>query len=465
MRLTKGIVDFAWVSASSALNAISQLVYIGVLARTLTQSQFGLQVLVQLVLLFVLAVTERGVEADRLVSISQKPSQGIQIPVFQYILVASILCLIAALALFFIKSISDGNLVETSSFWLLLVVPFFSTINGSCRLDMQINKRFSVLSAVECAGHLCFLIAVLVFYQTTDLSAIYIGWVAQSFLVLFLCTLVTKPSFRFEVGWLGEHSRNYIFERALTSSPAFVDRPLISNSFSLSEVAIFDNALKLAIYPSSKIVPIVSRLIEPSLVEQNFQNTSALQRSYEYHTYLMFPLLLPYAALLLLDPSEVITLLLGAGWTEVTNVARMFGLISMLSILTGCGASYLFAAGKSEFMFKWSFVNLFSIFALMAIAAFSDLSFYDEFVFLYTSLQLLMSVIFLVFIKKYLNISIFNLVIKFILASIVMLTVMFVATSAMPTLTAWLLITSCSCIGLYALLKKTNLRSYQGGTG
>lgn len=402
------IRSFLQLGIVSVLAVLVQLLYIGILARNLSQDEFGFQVLVQVGLLFSVLICERGMAAALLVSKSEYNNlKNFRLPTIIFGFLISLLYLFYLIALANFYPVSDTGIF----YWHLIIIPLLASVTGFFRVSIQLKENFKKIALMEITGHLIFLISIIFYWFELKISIIYFGWLLQHLSMLMV--IAGKNIFWFfrklEYSGIDKHSLNYIIERFFSGATPMFDRPVVSKNFTLSDVAIFDNILKLTLYPSGRIIPVVAKIIDPRVKRIDFTNVDMINSSYMAYSCLLLPFMVPYFYMIGFKGHEVVNALLGNGWLAVTENLLNYSIYGMATIIISLGSIFLYAAGHSSILKKWSiFTVIMNIICLFMITLF-EFSF-NNFLSIYLAWQLLLIFCFILLLKSVIKINFFKLI-------------------------------------------------------
>ena len=401
----KFIYNFLRLGSVSGLAVIVQLLYLGILARQLDQTEFGFQVLVQVGLLFSVMVCERGMAAALLVGKVGAGEEGTRVFRLPTIFFG---CCVSVLYLFYLLILSFYHPTAGVSefYWLLLLTPLIASIAGFFRVNAQLEDDFQKIALMEVCGHVSFLLAIFLFWSSSNINFIYFGWFVQHVVMLLYISKGKLLWFFSELRFLGfeRHSLNYILERSFSGATPILDRPFVSGTYTLSDVAIFDNLLKLTLYPSGRIIPIVAKIIEPRIKVIDFNNSAVVNSSYRIYSWLLLPFLVPYFYMIGFRSQEVTDTLLGQGWFGVSDNLLMYSVFGMVSIITSLGSIFLFASGHSSSLKKFAMATVLINVVCLIMMVVLGITF-GSFLVLYVSCQLILLFCFAVLLKLLINIK------------------------------------------------------------
>jgi O-antigen/teichoic acid export membrane protein len=410
-------VSFISLLTSALFAVAAQLVYVGVMARVLEKDQFGALVIIQLFLQLTISTSERGMSADLLVSKVGSDKTSLAIKLVPLGLFASILTVMLAVSLALFERANPAIVTRGEWYWALAALPFIWCLVGEMKVRLQASRRLPLIAIVDSVGFIGLLLFITIFWFKRDLNLIYISWVFHAIISACIYLIVLKPRFAFfGLGGGTRHSINFAIDRSVSALPPLVDRPVIAELFSLKQVGVFDNALKLILYPGSRLIPLIAKIIEPLLVNANFGDRAEVSRSYELYSSLLIPMLVPYYAVMLVEPGWVVDLLLGAGWAEVNKLVQSFSIIGVLSTFSAFGGVFLFAAGRSAVVFGWAIVNLTVGLIYLLVAAYFRLNFDPSFILGFLATQVVLLLVYLRVLERLLGVRFGGLAVNVVVA-------------------------------------------------
>lgn len=399
------INNFIKLGVVSGLSILVQVLYLSTLARQLDQADFGFQVLVQIGLLFSVMICERGMAAALLVGEVESEDavkRGFRCPTIIFGCCVSVLYFLYLLILSFYQPAGSG----ADFYWLIAVTPSIAAITGFYKVNAQLEEDFHKIASMEIIGHVTFLVSIIFFWLSSNIDCIYVGWVLQHTAMLFY---ISKNKLRFffeDLNFVGfdRHSLNYVFERSVSGVTPMIDRPVVSGAYGLGDVGVFDNLLKLTLYPSSRIIPVVSRLIEPRLKQIDFNDALAVNSGYRLFSWLLLPFMVPYFYLVGFRSEEVTHIILGEDWVGVAEHLVTYSAFGVVSITTSLGSVFLFASGHSSHLKKWSIASVLANTICLSAVSVLGLAF-QNFLIVYAACQIFLVLGFAVVLKVLIKID------------------------------------------------------------
>ena len=352
-----------WITIATVIGTVLQFGQMVVLARLLTPGDFGLVALSNLILSFFQLFTNLGFSN----SIIYKQESDRSVLSTLYLMNIVLGLLIFGLIQVATPAIVDfkneprlERVLHLSSYYFLIV--YFGQIY---LFLMEKELQFRTIALIEIAGTLVGTLTTLVmaFSGYHELSLVAGQLVTQAVktpLLILLGRSLFKPALRFAFNKVGEHLRFGIFnlgDGVLGYIQSNYDNLFIGFVLGNDMLGLYTLAYQLAIFPITKLNPIILQVAYPVLAKMQNDNEE-LKRLYlkilDILSYCNFPLLVG----LFLTADSVVPLLYGPGWEGTVGLIQIFVFIGMMMSLNHPLFTLAFTKGKPNLLFYLNVVTL-----------------------------------------------------------------------------------------------------------
>ncbi|GGF01579.1 lipopolysaccharide biosynthesis protein [Hymenobacter cavernae] len=334
-----------WTTAASVLTALMQIGYTAVMARLLDPAAFGLVAMAGVVLRFGTyfaemglghAIVQRSTISKEDVRAAFTASLGLGVGV------AGLACLLAPLAVFFLKNDAVIPLVRFQSLGFVFV-GLGMTATSLLRREM----RFEVLAKIEVAAYILGYGGVgvtLAWLTSRGLLPISGVWsliaasLAQQLLVALMSYLVVRHSLRFIFKWnaykqlLGYGSRVSIIS-FLEFINGNLDTLLIGRLLGTALLGIYNRAYMLLYLPMYFLTNSLARVAFPAFSKVQ-DDVPRIRTLYLTSSTLVATVVLPLCAGVAVAAPEMVQTLLGPKWLASVPVLRVLCISIPLSMTT-----------------------------------------------------------------------------------------------------------------------------------
>lgn len=352
-----------WITIATVISTVFQFGQLFVLAHLLTPVDFGLMALSNLILTFFQLFTNLGFsnsiiykqESDRtILSTLYVLNITLGLVIFSIIQVAT-----PAIAAYKHEP-RLADVLHLSSCYFLIV--FFGQIY---LFLMEKELRFRTIAIIEIIGTVLGTVTTLVlaFRGFHELSLVIGQLVMQALkttLQVILGSSLFRPAFQFAFDKVGEHLRFGFFnlgDGILGFVQSNYDNLFISFVLGDTMLGLYTVAYQLAIFPITKLNPIILQVAYPVLAKMQNDNNE-LKRSYLKILDILSYCSLPLLAGLFITADSVVPLLYGAKWADTIGLIQIFVFIGMMMCLSHPLFTLAFTKGKPNLLFYLNLVTL-----------------------------------------------------------------------------------------------------------
>jgi lipopolysaccharide exporter len=354
-----GMAGVKWTGISGVATTTLHFVQLAILARILSPADFGLMAMIMVIVGFAQAFADMGISNA---IIYRRDVNSQQLSSLYWINV------VASAAVFFIILLTIPLVVWLySDARLQVIMPWAAIIfllipwGQQHQILLQKELKFKAISLVEMvSGLLGTVVAVTAAVNQLGVLSLIFGQLATALVrsVLFMAvgTRVWSPQYHF--AWrdldgfltfglfqMGERTINYFNSR--------VDQLLIGSLVGAQALGYFNLAFNLALQPTTRINPIITRVAFPVFASMQTDN-ERLKRGYllilKILSMINFPLMMGLAVI----APTFIPLVFGAQWHDAVILVQILSLVGLLRSTGSPVGSLLMAKGRADLGFKWN---------------------------------------------------------------------------------------------------------------
>jgi len=339
--------------------AVLMLLQMGVLARLLAPSDFGLMALVAAVIAFAQIFSDMGI--SNAIIHHQKISQEALSSLYWLNVLAStvLMMLLMLLSPFFATWYREPRIQPV----LMLVSLSFliAALGQQLRVMAEKNLRFQQLTVIDLTSSLLgFAISVSVAFAGGGVYALVAGMLTSSLAATFLTWWIVadgwRPLLRLRLGEIREFLGfgAYMVGFSLTNTVNMQADILIGGRvLGTGSLGAYSLPKDLSLRIAMTINPIVTRVGLPVMAQA--QDDTALLKSIYLKTLLMtasinFPL---YFLIAVFAP-EIVAIMFGTQWQESVPLLRILAFWGMVRSTGNPAGSLVFALGRANLAFWWS---------------------------------------------------------------------------------------------------------------
>ncbi|GAB2546083.1 MOP flippase family protein [Spirosoma aerophilum] len=359
----KAIDGGKWITISTVISTVFQFVQISVLAKLLEPAAFGLVSISTLVTNFFFLISNLGFsnsiihkqESDR------KTLSTIYIlSILLGITIFTILHAVKPLVVMYYHEPRLENILNVSSFYFLII--FF----GQTYLFLlQKELKFRSVALIDIVSTLISTAVSITLAMNgfKEMSLIYGGLVMHSIRTVLQIAMGHKlftPMLYFKPAKIKEHLLFGVYNMGdglLGFVQSNMDNIFIGGLLGMKALGFYTVAYQLAVFPISKLNPIILQVAYPVLAKMK-DDDSKLKQSYQQILDLVSYLNLPLLAGLFITADSVVPLLYGKGWEPSIELIRYFVFASFFTCLSHPLYTLAFTKGKPKLLF---YLNIFTI--------------------------------------------------------------------------------------------------------
>ncbi|MEZ0487033.1 MOP flippase family protein [Fibrella aquatica] len=352
-----------WITIATVISTVFQFGQMVVLARLLTPGDFGLVALSNLILTFFQLFTNLGFSNS--IIYKQESDRSVLSTIYLLnitlgILIFGIIQLATPAIVSFKHEPRLDRVLHISSYYFLIV--YFGQIY---LFLMEKELQFRTIAITEIIGTFIGTTTTLVMAYSGyhELSLVIGQLVTQAIkttLQVILGSSLFKPILQISFSGISEHLRFGFFnlgDGILGYVQSNYDNLFIGFVLGNEMLGLYTLAYQLAIFPITKINPIILQVAYPVLAKMQNDNAE-LKRLYlkilDILSYCNFPLL----AGLYITADSVVPLLYGPGWEGTIGLIRVFVFVGLMMCLNHPLFTIAFTKGKPNLLFYLNLATL-----------------------------------------------------------------------------------------------------------
>ncbi|MVM34789.1 MOP flippase family protein [Spirosoma sp. HMF4905] len=353
-----------WMSLSTALSTLLQFVQVAVLARLLEASVFGIVSVSTLLIAFFSIFANLGFSN----SIIYKQEEDQQVLSTIYLLNLALGLVVGILVFFswplvvaYYKEPRLEPVIKLSSLYFIIVY-----VGQIYLFLLQKELQFKQVATIDMAGTIigCGTTIGLAYMGFAELALIF-GQLAQqtikSVLQLVYGGRLFTPTLTFDLNLIKDHLRFGLYnvgDGIVGFIQANSDNILVGGMLGVKQLGYYTLASQLAVFPISKLSPIVLQVAYPILARLK-GDTDELKKSYLSILDLLTYVNLPLLAGLFITADSVVPLFYGPGWEPTIQLIRIFVFVSIFTFLSNPLFTLAFSKGKPKLLFFLNVITLF----------------------------------------------------------------------------------------------------------
>lgn len=362
----KAVNGVKWTALSTMINAILQMLQLVFLARYLTPEDFGLVAILTVVVNFSQVFVDFGFSKAIIYkkNITKKQLDTLYwINIIFGILIYSIIYVSSPLIADFYN---EGSLEE----YLVIIssVLLIQSFGQQYRTLFQKEMKFNILAKIDIIAAIISVISAMILAFTgfgiyALIAPVIIMATIKSCLLIYFGLCNYKPKFNFHLDELDEFLTFGLFTTGngiVSSLTAQIDIIIIGKLLGSEVLGFYSAAKDLIQRPSQIINPIVIKVAFPAMAKAN-HDISLVKNMYlkllNYIASINFPV---YILCILLAP-EIITIVLGSQWIEITYIFQVLAIWSLIRSVNNPVGALVMAMGKPQYEMYWNTAMLFVI--------------------------------------------------------------------------------------------------------
>ncbi|WP_244658385.1 lipopolysaccharide biosynthesis protein [Priestia megaterium] len=325
-------------------NFIIQLVILSILSRILTPNEFGIVAIINVFLIFFNMLIDIGVGPAIIQNkeLNKKDISGI----FSFTVLMSII--ISVIFAFMSKPISKfyENDELINACLVMSLALFTSGINVVPNAVLLKQKKFlEVNKILILANSVSGAFAVMLAYYGFSYFSLIINTILKNLITFIIMVYISKTKLTFNLNLnnlkkIYTFSRNQFLFNFINYFSRNLDNLLIGKYISPKELAFYDKAYTLSLYPNQMFTNVITPVVQPILSEYE-QQKDIIKITYLKITKLLALIGMPITIFIVTSSKEIILILFGEQWSGSIVVFQILGCsIWVQMILSSTGAIF-----------------------------------------------------------------------------------------------------------------------------
>lgn len=363
----KSVDGVKWMGALRVSMRGLTFVRLFILARLLTPAQFGTYGIATLVLSFIEAITETGVNILLVQEEKQKYEQYIHsawiVSIMRGTLMFSLIFFLAPFVGSFFNDPASVSIIRLIAF-VPLIKGFINPSIVRLQRDLDFKKEVKIRSIVAWSGGIAAIAAALILKSPVSLA---IGMIVEAIteVIITMVYITPRPTFTIEKAYI-----KHLFHRGkwMTMAGVFnylfhqLDDIVVGRRFGESELGVYQMAYRISILPITEVSDVFNKVTFPVYTAIG-GDVARLRKAFWKVVAAMSVFSIPFAVVLSLFPTQIVTFFLGNQWLMIVPLLPLLAVFGVVRAVSG--ASYpLFLAVK-----KQEYVSTFTLISIIGLAA------------------------------------------------------------------------------------------------
>ncbi|MFT4031630.1 MAG: MOP flippase family protein [Siphonobacter sp.] len=354
-----------WISISTVISTIFQFVQVTILARLLDPSVFGVISISTLIINLFYIFSNLGF-SNSIIYKQENDRKVLSSLYFVSLLLGFIIFLIvyfsAPLIVAYYKEPKLDRVIKFASLYFVII--YFGQLY---LFLLQKELKFKLIAIMEIAGAVTgTVVAITLAYSNFEELSLIFGQLAmhivRTALQIFFGRKLFTPLLYLNIASTKEHLKFGIYnvgDALLGFINGNSDNIIVGGLLGVKSLGFYTVAYQLAIFPITKLNPIILQVAFPILAKIK-DNNNELKKSYLHILDLVSYLNLPLIAGLFITADSVVPLLYGAGWEPTIPLIKIFVFVSIFYFLCNPLFTLAFTKGKPNLLF---YINLITLIA------------------------------------------------------------------------------------------------------
>lgn len=357
----KASTGAAWSFGGSICTAIINFIVLAILARLLNPESFGLFALAVVVIQFFSELSELGL-LPGIIQTKQVTEEKLSSCFWLSMLARGGL----AAAVYFAAPLIGFTLRSEKLGVVVSILGLALIFDGATTVPLAVLQRAlrfkEIIIAEIIAAAVSGFTAVLFAYHGLGVFSLVLGFIIQRLLkcLLFILFAAYRPRFtlRFkEIKGILDFGAKVTGERIVNFFAQRADYLLIGRYIGAASLGYYSLSSEVSTTPQKRFSMVISRVTLPvycKVRDENERLASAYLKVVGHVASVTFPLLLCCAAV----APELVRVVFGEKWLPAVPLLRILCILGCLKSVGSLVGSLLYAKGRADIGFKWSFVML-----------------------------------------------------------------------------------------------------------
>ena len=353
-----------WITIATVISTLFQFTQVAILARLLSPTDFGIVSISNLVIAFFQIFANLGF-SNSIIYKQESDRNVLSTLYFLNLIVGAVIFVVIYFSTPYIVSFYHepklDRVVTLASYYFLIV--YFGQLYFFL---LEKELRFRSVAIIDIAGTVVGSgVTITLAYSGYEELSLIIGSLVMQTIKTGLQVLFGLkffiPAWFFNLRDVKEHLQFGLYnlgDGLLGFVQANSDAIFIGGMLGTQLLGYYTIAFQLAVFPISKLNPIILQVAYPILAKMK-DNTANLKQSYlkilDFISYCNLPLL----AGLYITAESVVPLFYGPGWEKTIDLIRIFVFVGALSCLSHPLYTLAFTKGKPSLLFYLNLITLF----------------------------------------------------------------------------------------------------------
>lgn len=347
-----------WTGLSTIVVTVVQLLQFALLARLLSQEDFGLMGMIMVVIVFSQVFTDMGI-SSAIIYRQDLNKKHLSSLYWLNMLAGIIVFLILLLIIPYIADFYNEPKLNELLFYIAFIF-LITPLGQQFQFLMQKELRFNSLAKIE-------IVSVLLGSTSAVLLAIYgygvwsLVWgqiitnSVKSLLLMIYGWKNWRPAFRFKFDDLKGYISFGAYQMGSRSVNYFasnIDYILIGRFLGTEALGIYSLAYQLIVIPVTKINPVITKVAFP-VFSLNQKNDDVINQGFIQMTKMLSFVTFPILIGLIAVSDILVPVVFGTKWEDAVPIIQILSILGLLRVLMNPNGSVLLAKGRADLGFIW----------------------------------------------------------------------------------------------------------------
>ena len=334
-------------------NLIIQFVILGILSRLLTPSEFGIVAIINVFLVFFSMLIDLGIGPAIIQNKTLNEQQINRIFTFTVLLSILLSVLFGTIAKPIASFYNNEDLVGV--FILMSLALFTSGINMVPQSILLKKKKFIDVNIAQVLSNIIYgVVGTILAFNDFSYFAIVIGTIVKNlalFLIIFKRANIklAKNIKLSDLKVIYSFSKNQFLFNLINYFSRNLDNILIGKFISAKDLAYYDKAYTLSLYPNQILTNVITPVIQPIMSEYEDQ-TNIIKGTYLLVARILAFVGMPLTVFLFMASKEVIYIMFGFQWTGSIATFQILSLSIWIQMILSSTGSIFQSANRTDLL-------------------------------------------------------------------------------------------------------------------
>ncbi|PGR27214.1 flippase [Priestia megaterium] len=334
-------------------NLIIQFIILGILSRILTPNDFGIVAIINVFLVFFSMLIDLGIGPAIIQNKTLTEQQINRIFTFTVLLSILLSVLFGTIARPIALFYDNKDLVEV--FILMSLALFTSGINMVPQSILLKKKKFIGVNIAQVLSNVIYgVVGTILAFNGFSYFAIVIATIVKN-LVLFLIIFkqanikLAKSIKLSDLKVIYSFSKNQFLFNLINYFSRNLDNILIGKFISAKDLAYYDKAYTLSLYPNQILTNVITPVIQPIMSEYESQ-TNIIKETYLLVAKILAFVGMPLTVFLFMTSKEVIYIMFGFQWTGSIATFQILSLSIWIQMILSSTGSIFQSTNRTDLL-------------------------------------------------------------------------------------------------------------------